>query len=157
MPKRLKKDEEKAMSNRVSYFFHLESKYLRKCRNLAKGRLIDRNTRIRRIDNDIVITLYSTDIIRCSLDGTITFNSGSWHSRLTRDRLNKYTPQEVYFFSKANNSIVSVKGYWYEFADKMQISRELNVVGADRAKMPKRVAQDILLTFLDKINFNKST
>jgi hypothetical protein len=39
----------------------------------------------------------------------------------------------------------------------MQISRELNVVGADRAKMPKRVAQDILLRFLDKINFNKST
>jgi hypothetical protein len=85
----------------------------------------------------------------------MTFNSGCWHSRLTRNRLNKYSPEEVYFFSKSSQTIVSVRGYWYEFADKMQISKELSVIGADRAKMPKRVAQDVLLRFLDKINFNK--
>jgi hypothetical protein len=141
--------------NRVSHFFRLQSKYLTKCRNPARGRLIDRNTRIRLVNDVIIITLYSTDIIKCSLDGTMTFNSGCWHSRLTRNRLNKYSPEEVYFFSKSSQTIVSVRGYWYEFADKMQISKELSVIGADRAKMPKRVAQDVLLRFLDKINFNK--
>lgn len=143
------------MYNRPSMFFKLKSKYLDRCRDTLKGKLIARNTRIQLIDGVIVIKYYNTKIIHCYSNGTMVFNIAGWATRSTRSRLNKFSPLEIYFFSRKTKSLVNVNGYWFEFADGMSITRDLKVSNANRAKMPKAIRYYNLTEFLTKLKVHE--
>lgn len=141
------------MTFNLNYYFTMHKKTLAGCRSPINGRLVAKNTRARMEvgSNAIIVRLYSTDIIKCTVDGTIQFNCGSWHTRTTRSRLNKFSPSHVYFFSHKGQSVVNVKGYWWKFTDGMKITSSYEVIGAERAKMPKKQGRWMLLCFLEKM------
>lgn len=43
-------------------------------------------------DGTVAIRLHNTDIITCTPDNVVTFDTGGWHTIITRDRMNKYMP-----------------------------------------------------------------
>jgi hypothetical protein len=51
-------------------------------------------------DNDVVyIRLYSTDIVTYYKNGTYSFSTGGWDTRLTRKRIDTYGPSR-YVYAK---------------------------------------------------------
>jgi len=61
-------------------------------------RTIANNTKlIRRGRGDIAVRLHWTDVVTFHRDGTVTFNTGGWHSRTTVDRMDTYAPGGIQF------------------------------------------------------------
>jgi len=61
-------------------------------------------------DNTNAIRLHNTDVVTVNkrpfpLCNTITLNSGGWKTRTTKDRINKYTPQ--------NYEVIQRNKKWY--------------------------------------------
>ncbi len=63
------------------------------------------NTTIRRDGDDIVIRLYSTDIIRYHSGGAVTLNSGGHQTTTTKGRINGFLSPYIH--------VAQVKGEWY--------------------------------------------
>ena len=74
---------------------------LEKLRNRSRRKL-ELNTHLE-MDDDLVITLHGTQIIRFLADGRIQLNSGGWQTNTTKDRINMYSPF----------TIRQKKGTWY--------------------------------------------
>ena len=75
-----------------------------RARNPDRGKLLERNTRLVRVDNiDYGVRLHETDIVIIHRDGTYSLFSGGWKTRTTLNRLNKYSPA----------TITQRKGEWY--------------------------------------------
>lgn len=137
-------------------YFFLESKHLRKCRNLEQGRLIGYKTRIRRtLDSVIIIAHHNTDILKFQTDGTMTVNNGGWNSRTTNRRLNKFSHPWVYFFCRKGVQLVDINDYWFYYEANMKITKDLKVIGAKPAPMPKKQRMVRILQFLRKLDITQ--
>ena len=60
-------------------------------------RTIANNTKLVRRGHDIAVRLHRTDVVTFHQDGTVTFDTGGWHTATTRDRLNTYAPGGIRF------------------------------------------------------------
>ena len=67
-----------------------------KARNKEKGKKIDHNTYLRKEENDFLVKLHNTDIIRISQKNVYTVNTGGWQTPTTKDRLNNYLPIRLF-------------------------------------------------------------
>lgn len=62
-----------------------------------KGRKLDHNTTLVKHDADTYgVRLYGTVILLVHRDGTYTLQAGGYRTVLTKDRLNKFGPVQVY-------------------------------------------------------------
>ena len=89
---------------------------------------IDRNTYlIKRDDETIVVRLHQTDIISFKKNGTIILDSGGWRTVTTKDRMNKFLPD--------NYGIMQEKGIWY-----IKITNEYkkDLIYSDGIKLSKK-------------------
>lgn len=59
----------------------------------------------RRGDGEIAIRLHATDILTFHADGSVGVDTGGWHTRTTKDRLNEYLPNGY--------RIVQDRSQWY--------------------------------------------
>lgn len=64
------------------------------------SRKLDNHTYCKRRENYIAILLHSTDIIKYYPDGTVIVHTGGWRTITTKDRINKYSPLEIYQANK---------------------------------------------------------
>lgn len=58
-----------------------------RCKNSRK---IQNNTYLARRGEDIALQLHSTDVVTLHPDGSITLNSGGWHTVTTKDRISPF-------------------------------------------------------------------
>lgn len=70
-------------------------------RSKDAGKPIANNTRIVRIDNGdekptLAIRLHQTNVVIYYPDGRIEFNSGGWRTATTKDRINNYSPINIW-------------------------------------------------------------
>ncbi len=70
------------------------------CESLLANRdskKIDNNTWLRRVDTDtFAIQLHRTDVVRILRSGLYRLYSGGYQTNTTKDRLNRYSPANVY-------------------------------------------------------------
>lgn len=104
-------------------------KLLDTARNPAKGKPVDRNTRLfRRSPTTIALRLYNTDIVTYHSNGDVTLNTGGWLTVTTKQRMNNYAPVRIY----------SHRGVWYVgnddtlYADGMIICADGTIKGAGK-------------------------
>lgn len=89
---------------RVTSFTEAQE-FLQHGRN-KNSRTIANNTKVIRLSDDrIGIRLHQTDVVIYSRSGLIELNTGGWYTVTTKDRINEFTPRQVY--------VSSVKGRWY--------------------------------------------
>lgn len=73
-------------------------------------RTVQNNTTLERRGEDIAVRLHDTDIVIYHLDGTITLNTGGWHTNITKSRMEDYLPKTIL---DKGWYINSVRGRWY--------------------------------------------
>lgn len=76
-----------------------------------QSRKVANNTYLVHLDNnDIAVRLHDTNIIVYHYDGTITLDSGGWHTRVTKDRMNAFLPSHIRVFQEDYDWFV-----WYRW------------------------------------------
>src|ERR1700677_1463884 len=70
-----------------------------RCQNSRK---VANNTYLQRRGEDIALKLHQTDVVTLHPDGSITLNSGGWHTVTTKARISDYY-----------QGLHSAKGVWY--------------------------------------------
>ena len=88
-------------------------KYIEAGKN-KEDRPIDNNTRVIKQEHYIAIKLHNTEIIKYFPDGRIRLNSGGWLTITTRDRMNKYSPIQVYTNKRVWYATFNDKTYLYQ-------------------------------------------
>lgn len=71
----------------------------------TKAKIVKRNTFERQENNETIIRLHGTDIVRKYADGRVVLNSAGWKTVTTKDRMNDHLP--------AGFQLYSDKGHWY--------------------------------------------
>ena len=69
---------------------------LNTARDLAKGKPIDNNTRLFYRGENIAVQLHATDIVIFYTNGDVMLDSGGWKTVTTKDRMNKYSPAQIW-------------------------------------------------------------
>lgn len=88
----------------------------------SKAKRIENNTyEIINDDGSRAIRLHDTDIITFTNKGTIILSSGGWQTKTTKDRLNKYLPDNIRINQKNYNWTVNIHGVKQEFTEGMEI------------------------------------
>jgi len=67
-----------------------------------ESRKLENNTYLQRRGEAIAVKLHSTDVVTFQPDGRVVLTSGGWRTPTTKDRLNKYSPVNIW----------SQKGQW---------------------------------------------
>ena len=58
----------------------------------TKARIVKRNTFERQENNETIIRLHATDIVRKLADGSVILYSGGWKTVTTKDRMKVHLP-----------------------------------------------------------------
>lgn len=73
---------------------------LRTAKDPRRGKPIANNTYVVRSgDADLAIRLHQTDVVTFHVNGTITLDTGGWHTVTTKDRMNTYLPGDLRVYS----------------------------------------------------------
>ena len=76
---------------------HIEAEELfLTARNKGNGKPIANNTRLHQRGNDYAVRLHNTDVVTIHDDDTYTLNSGGWRTVTTKERINRFSPAQVY-------------------------------------------------------------
>jgi hypothetical protein len=66
-------------------------------RDKAAGKPLENNTRLELLENgDYGVRLHDTIVVTIHADETYTLNSGGWRTRSTKDRINVYSPAQLF-------------------------------------------------------------
>ena len=52
----------------------------------------------RRINGDIAVKLHGTDVLTFRPDNSVVYNTGSWNTVTTKERMNSYGPSGFYIW-----------------------------------------------------------
>jgi hypothetical protein len=69
------------------------------------SRKLANNTYLQRRENGIAVLLHDTDVITFKTNGDTILNSGNWHTKTTKDRINAYIPKPY--------QLIQEKSIWY--------------------------------------------
>ena len=70
---------------------------LQTARSPENGKPLENNTRLFRLPNShMAIRLHETDVVTISPDNVYTLNTGGWRTVTTKDRINRYSPAQVW-------------------------------------------------------------
>jgi hypothetical protein len=123
-----------------------------KCRDYYKGyRLRGRqgSTRLVKIDDSTYgIRLHATIVVKIHSDGTYTLNSGGWHTKVTKERIEEYAPVNISSFKWV---LPQGSYYWHDnktraahFVDGMRVnSKGALVKGFGNGSVTLAQARDI--------------
>lgn len=109
--------------------------------------LAGRATRLQRHnDGSIAVKYHATDVITFAPSGSVTLNSGGWHTATTKEKMVKYLPKPW--------TIYQARGVWYlrdfqtgkeyPFSDGITIGKRGKVSGVGivpDANLPKRISR----------------
>ena len=84
----------------------------------SKAKKIDNNTLEIKDENKRIIRLHSTNILEFD-DNQVKLDSGGWETVTTKDRMNKYLPNDIKVFQKDYKWYVSYHGTGLDFKDGM--------------------------------------
>jgi hypothetical protein len=102
--------------------------YLSKGRN-KNDRPLENNTRLIRHNNgEIAVRLHNTDVVIYNQRGRIRLNSGGWRTVTTKDRINRYSPVNVY----SNRGVWFVNSDITEFYDGLVVDNAGSLLTAPR-------------------------
>ena len=87
----------------------------------SDSKVIGNNTKLKRLGNDIVVTLHGHRVVRYKKNGAVKISSAGYKTSTTKDRLNRYTDNKT--------SVVQRDYKWYvkrgsnkvEFTDGMTV------------------------------------
>ena len=83
----------------------------------ADGLKIANNTWLVRYDSDtIAVRFHDTNIVIFQRDGRATYRTGGWKTTTTRERLNRYAPPGVHFYTHDGVLYASVHGKVHELS-----------------------------------------
>lgn len=99
---------------------HSEAVRLVRGKSGRSVRKVSNNTWAEIIPNgDVVITLHRTQIVTIHADNTYTLNSGGWRTSTTKNRINNFSPAQLY--QHKHEWYVTVEGGAINFYDNMII------------------------------------
>jgi len=82
---------------------------VQRARDKSKGKKLENNTYMRRVENGYAIRLHNTDILVINDDGTYTLAAGGYHTVTTMDRLRTYAPVRSTLFSESGEWFVRIE------------------------------------------------
>lgn len=68
---------------------------LARARDKSKGARLDRNTYLRKKEDRFVVVFYQTAVLGILKDGTYELSSGGWHTKYTRERIERFSPARI--------------------------------------------------------------
>ena len=116
------------------------------------SRKLANNTYLVRRGGKIAVQLHATDVVTFHPDGAFTLTTGGYDTMTTRDRLNNYSPAQVYRLK--GDTFASVNGKSYRFHDGITFGprggcrnplseRKVSKQDSAKAAMNKRIEQYI--------------
>lgn len=88
------------------------------------------NTTKRYEGDDLIIRLHDTDILKFS-GKSIVLNSGGYHTRTTKERINHFLPPGFYVYQKDYEWFLKTPDAKYDFKDGLEVYNSAYAVGQE--------------------------
>lgn len=95
-----------------------------KARDHHKGYKMENNTRLINMGSHFSVRLHRTNVVDLYHDGSYVIRTGGWYSVTTKNRINKYTPQNVYVYQEDFEWFISHKNGETPFFEDAKFNEE---------------------------------
>jgi hypothetical protein len=96
----------------------------------------------RRVNGDIAVKLHGTDVLTFKPDNSVVYDTGSWHTNTTKDRMNNYGANGFYIWQdKGIWSIGRAKGPRKLYKDGIIITKRGRIIGGGTLRESKTASR----------------